>query len=160
MPTFSRTNKKTGHTLIGLVDTGATNNYISEENIDKNLLLKLKTPISVKTIHGISQILSFIRINIFSRDLTFFILKKTGKFDLILGMNGLRKINAILDLTSLQMTYAVHHQLLNFVINDEINPSIKQHINELIHKNNQTQTLPFNTNVKATIRTTSKRFIV
>lgn len=110
----------------------------------------------VTTIHGKSKITSFIRINIFSHDLTFYVLDDVGKFDLIFGMDGLRRINAKIDLTALKMEYLVKTQLIHYTISDEATEEEKSMIKELVEQNNTTEALPYNTKVIAEIRTTSK----
>lgn len=97
LPCFHRTDKRTGNKLIGLIDTGATNNYISKEHTKNGKIYKLKKSLFVKTIHGQSEISCYVRVNLFSHDLVFFVVNDIGKFDILLGFDGLRKINAIID---------------------------------------------------------------
>lgn len=161
MPCFQRSNKVTGHKLIGLIDSGETNNYISANNISNVKLISLSKPKFVKTIHGQSKISFYVKINVFKHDLRFFVLDEIGNFDLILGMDGLRRINAIIDLTSFKMTYSITPQLqtINYIIDDEANEQTKSTIAEFIRENNQTTLLPFNTNVIAEIRTNTNQLI-
>lgn len=102
---FQRTNLQTGQKLTALIDIGAKNNYISLQAATNAKQIPLSKATTVKTIHGISKITSYIQINIFSRDIKFLVLKDAGNFDLIFGMNGLEKINAILSFTTLEMSY-------------------------------------------------------
>lgn len=121
----------------------------------KTKKIPLQKAISVKTIHGVSQIISYVMINIFSRDLKFFIIEDTGNFDLIFGMDGLRKINAILDITAFKMSYTINTQLIHYTINDDTTDIERLKIDQLIQENNIQELLPFNTKVCATIRTTT-----
>lgn len=145
----------TGHKLKALIDTGATNNYISRQAATNTKQIPLSNSIIVKTIHGTSKIASYVMMNIFSRDLKFFVLEDIGKFDLIYGMDGLRKINAMLDLSAFTMTYTINTQLIHYTINDDTTDTERLAIDKLIQKNNQQELLPFITKVRATIRTTT-----
>lgn len=157
LPSFERVDQRSGKKLIGLVDTGATNNYITEENVKNANILNLKGPILVKTIHGQSRIFRYVRIQIFSHDLTFFVVDFLDKFDMILGFDGLRKINAVFDTMSLKLTYTIRNrvQSINYSLQTNVNQKIKSCIHNLIETNNNTPTLPFNTKVRGTIRTTT-----
>lgn len=145
----------TGHKFTALIDTGATNNYISLRTAINTEQIPLSKEASVKTIHGFSKIKSYIMVNIFSRDLKFFVLEDTGNFDLIFGMHGLRKINATLDLTAFTMSYTINIQLLHYTINDVATDMERLTIDRLIQDNNKQELSPFNTKVYATIRTTT-----
>lgn len=143
----------TGHKLIALIDTGATNNYISLQAATNTSQIPLSKPVVVKTIHGISQITSYIMINIFSQDLKFFVIQDAGNFDLIFGMDGLRKINAILDLSAFTMSYTINTQIIHYIINDNTTDMERLKIDQLIQENNGQELLPYNTKVCASIRT-------
>lgn len=82
-------------------------------------MIKLKSNKSVTTIHGISKISTCVKINIFSHDLTFYVLNDMGKFDLILGMDGLRKINAKIDLTAFKMEFLTKTQSIHYSIDND-----------------------------------------
>lgn len=138
-----------------MIDTGATNNYISSNGVKDGKLIKLKCGKSVKTIHGESKITSFVKINIFNHDLCFFVLDDIGKFDIILGMDGLRRINAKIDITAFKMDYTIKKQLLHYTIREEATEEEKSTIKDLIEENIMGDITPFNTNVIAEIRTTS-----
>lgn len=145
----------TGHKLMGLIDCCATNNYVCVGGIPNAKLIKLKNSKFVKTIHGKSEISTYVKINIFQHDLRFFVLDETGNFDLILGMDGLRKINATIDFTSFKMSYSIKSEMINFITDDEADEQTKSTIAKLINENIQTKFLPFNTNIIAEIRTTT-----
>lgn len=155
LPCFDRTNKQTGNKLIGLIDTGATNNYVSTNNTEKAKLIKLKNSIFIKTIHGYSEISHYVKINLFSYDLIFFVLDYIGNFDLILGMDGLRRIHAKIDLMSFKLSYKsiINIQTIHYSIQTNVREQIKNEIDRLILKNNNSPSLPYNTSVIAEIRT-------
>lgn len=155
LPCFERTNLQTGQKYMILIDTGATNNYISRQAVQGIKHTPVSPPIYVQTIHGKTPITSYIYINIFSRDIKFFILKHTGHFDLIFGMDGLRQINANLDLTALTMSYTVNTQLQHYTTNTDATDPERLAIDGLIRANNNQELLPFNTKVNAEIRTTT-----
>lgn len=71
-----------------------------------------------------------------------------------MGIDGLRRINADLKLTTLTMTYSKHHQLQYYTTTEGVTDEERLEIDQLINKNNHQKLLPFNTNVVATIRTT------
>lgn len=109
----------------------------------------------VKTIHGQSEISHYVNINVFSNVLKFFVIDFLGNFDSILGMDGLRKINAKLDLMSFELTYRkiCKDPFIHYTIQENIEENFKNVIDRLIMKYIDTPTLPFNTKVKAEIRT-------
>lgn len=158
LPCFDRVDQQSGKKLTGLVDTGATNNYITEENTRGGKIFHLKKPILVETIHGQSKIDRYVRINIFSHNLVFFIVEFLGKFDILLGFDGLRKINAVVDTMSLKLIYSIRNKIqsINYSLQNNVDQKIKHRIHHLMTENNNTPTLPFNTKVRATIRTTCK----
>lgn len=155
LPCFDRTDQLTGTKLITLIDTGATNNYILTKNVEHGKLIRLRKPLFVRTIHGRSEISYYVKVKIFSKVLNFFVIDSLGNFDSILGMHGLRKINAILDLMSFQLTYRkiCNDRFIHYTIQENIEQNFKNVIDRLIEKNNDSPTLPFNTEVRAEIRT-------
>lgn len=72
-----------------------------------------------------------------------------------MGFDGLRKINAVIDIMSLRLTYTIRNkiQFINYSLQTNANQKIKNRIHHLIEQNNNTPVLPFNTKVRATIRT-------
>lgn len=157
LPCFHRTDRLTGKKFIGLVDTGASNNYILSKHVGKANLFKLKRSLIVKTIHGNSEITHYIIVHLFDHYMKFFIIDFLGNFDILLGMDGLRKIHATLDLMSFKLTYKCNSktQMINFAINESVSNNIKSVIDKLIKVNNDTPTLSFNTIVRSKIRTTT-----
>lgn len=157
LPCFERTDRLTGKKLVSLIDTGASNNYILSKRVKHGQLIRLKNPLLVGTIHGKSEITHYVKVNLFSHSLRFFVMNYLGNFDLILGMDGLRRINAKLDLMSFELKYTsrIKSHEINFNIQENVDNDIKNMIAKMIEVNNDTPTLPFNTKVKATIRTTT-----
>lgn len=111
----------------------------------------------VKTIHGNSEITHYVKVNLLSHDLKFYVMDFLGKFDFILGMDGLRQIHGKIDLMALKLTYSNHiaKQNINYSIQTNVREEFKHQIAKLIETNNDKPTLPFNTNVVAEIRTTT-----
>lgn len=74
-----------------------------------------------------------------------------------MGSDGLRKINALIDMTAYKLTYTIRNkiQFINYSLQNNVSQKIKNFIHHLIENNNNTPVLPFNTKVKATIRTTT-----
>lgn len=156
LPCFDQTVRTTNKKLVNLVDTGAGKNYITEEQSKLGKLVKLKKPFFVKTIHG-TEIRNYVIINLFSHDLKCYILDFLGNFDLIIGMDGLRKINAQIDLMSFQFTYTprVKSESLHYTMQSNIDQNFQSKIAKLVEKNNDTPVLPFNTKIQAEIRTST-----
>lgn len=140
LPCFDRTDQQTGTKLVILVDSGATNNYVSQKNITHGKLIKLRNSVFVKTILGTTEITHFVKINLFGHDLRFYVVNYLGNFDLIFGMDGLRKINANIDLMSFKLTYSslIQNQMFNHIVEQNVNEEIKTRIDQLIEKNTDT----------------------
>lgn len=139
---------------MGLVDTGATKNYISKIDVLNGRPIKLSKSFLVKTLHGCSEVTHFVMVNLFSYDLKFFIVNNLGKFNFFLGMDGLNKIQAKLDLPSLKLIYSKKmSNHINYTIHSDVNQEVKNVIEKLVKANISSQSLPFNTKVEANIRT-------
>lgn len=67
--------------------------------------IALPEPCIIKTLHGNSVIRSKRIINLLGFDLTFFDIKELSDYDMILGEQGLRQINAVLDFSKHKMYY-------------------------------------------------------
>lgn len=102
---FERTDTITGDKLIGKIDTGIKNNYISRDRANNGTLIKLKKRFYFENIYGKILISHYVRVNLFSNNLVFCVVEYIENFDLILGMNGLRKMNAMLDLKSFRLNF-------------------------------------------------------
>lgn len=159
LPAFTTTDRQTKKQLTGLIDTGASNNYITLANAFHGKLLILQKPIFVKTIHGTSKINYYVKVRLFRSNLKFFVIEKLDKFDLIVGLDGLRQINAKIDLTSFILTFKVpivnEKQAMNYLIDENLESTYKDEIATLVKENTSSSTLPYNTSVKAEIRTIS-----
>lgn len=156
LPYLNRTDRQTGRKIRILIDTGATGNYCTK--LKNGNRLSLKNPVKIKTIHKSETIDSYYRINLLSEQHIFYEVNNLGSFDMILGMKGLRKINAKIDTKFFKLTYAkksretVEH--INYFVNEEIEDDFKNVIFRLMNKNNANEKIPYNTKVFATIRTT------
>lgn len=102
---FERHDMQTSKKLTGLIDIGTSNNYISRKNANHGQLIRLSKPIRITTRLGKLDVNHYVKINLFSHSLNFLIVDDLGDFDFSLGMNGLRKLNAKLDLMSFKLTY-------------------------------------------------------
>lgn len=76
---------------------------------------------------------------------------------MIFGIGGLRKINAKIDLKSFRMEYknkkVETREKINYVMNEEVEGDYRRVIDGLMKENCNSESIPFNTNVRATIRT-------
>lgn len=122
--------------------------------------IKLIGPIKVKTIHSEEGIEHCIRIELLSEQHIFYEVENLGKFDMIFGMGGSRRIDANIDTATFRLTYTrkKRHSIdpinINYITGENIESDYKNVIDELIRNNCGGDTLPYNTNVVATIRTT------
>lgn len=116
--------------------------------------------IGIRSIHNSEKISKYLRVNLLSEQHVCYEVSNLGEFDMILGMNGLRKINAILNTKTFELTYTKksHPTIdsVNFIMNEEIESDYKNVIDRLMKKNNANESLPFNTKVTAAIRTVDK----
>lgn len=144
---------QTGQKYMIRIDTGSTNNYINSKLVNDKHKIPIKSKFYEQTINGTTQVKFYVKINIFGKEIRFFTLDHTGKFDLIMGIEGLERIDATLHLTTLTMTYNVHHQLQYYTTTEGVTEEESLKIDQSISKNNHQEMLTFNTNVVATIRT-------
>lgn len=108
---FNRTNRQTNEKLLGLIDMRIRNNFISRKNVKHGKILKLKKPTFIETILGKFEIFNYVKVNIFSHDLNFLIVDSLEQFDIVLGFDGLSKINASMDLFSMKLTYSIKKEI-------------------------------------------------
>lgn len=80
-----------------LIDTGATLNYCTLNNFPTARRIKLDNPVRVKTIHNEEKIEYYIRAELLSEQHISYEVANLGRFDMILGMRGLRRLNANID---------------------------------------------------------------
>ncbi|MBN2235990.1 MAG: hypothetical protein JW729_00435, partial [Bacteroidales bacterium] len=104
----------------------------------------------------------YFRIKLLSHVLTFYEVKELEDFDMILGYEGLREMKAKLNFFTLELTYfepkkSLEQKIsykLNYSINESVKTEFSDKIEMLMSKNNCVEFLPYNTKIKATIRTT------
>lgn len=142
-----------------LVDSGATNNYIRNDlHIGERFWLNENK--IVKTLHGFSKTEYKQQICLLGHNLDFFEIDKLVDFDMILGEKGLRKMKAQINFFEYKLYYSIPSknqvtktQNLNFTIDDT---KYENEIKELMKRNETVyETLPFTTQIEATIRTTN-----
>lgn len=156
-------------TIKLLIDTGASKNYIKPISG-----LKHVTPVNksfiVKSIHGSNNINEKCIINIFGTNSSFFILPSLSTFDGIIGLDLLTQTSATLDFKHKEIRTNSGTEKLKFLRCENVSFTQVEDI-EAPHavldkfrrmmKNFQgvfadpKESLPFNTNIVATIRTTS-----
>lgn len=144
-----------GETVRILIDTGATLNYCTLKKFPTARRTKLDNPVRVETIHNEEQIEYCIRVELLSEQHIFHVVENLGKFDMIMGMGGLRKINANIDTSTFRLNYMKKKKLsvdpidINYITGNNIQSDYKNIIDELIRNNNNDGTLSYNTNVIA-----------
>lgn len=102
---FERHDRQTEKKLIGLIDLGLSNNFILKDKVKHGCPISLTKPIQVLTKFGKVDITHYVIVNLFSHPLKFLIIEDLGGFDLSLGMNGLRDLNAKIDFMSFELFY-------------------------------------------------------
>lgn len=102
---FERHDRLTGKKLTALIDIQTCNNYISKKDVKHIHPVRLSEPFQIETKRGKVDITHFVRVKLFTHWLRCFIIEDLGGFDFILGMDGLRKINARIDLKSFVLKY-------------------------------------------------------
>lgn len=154
MPYLIKTNRFNKKQVKILIDSGASKNYCAMGVIPTGRI-ELKTPAKVTSIHGSSQTDFYFRAKLFGNELVFYELMELDHCDLILGLEGLKAINAKIDFRDNILTYdKVKPKFrINFVINSEVKHDYKAKIISLINKCITNKNLPYNTQVEATIRT-------
>lgn len=143
-----------------LVDTGASNNFCNITKFPKAKQIKLNRLIHIKTIHGLERIQSYVRVQLLHEQHIFYIVSNLGAYDMVLGMHGLRKVNALIDTKSFTLTYTKRSHVtvenINYIVSEEIESDYRRIIDKIMSVNERDDYLPFNTNVVATIRTTNQ----
>lgn len=151
-----------------MIDTGAAKNYI--KNISHLKGIKpVERPFIVQSLHGSNQIELKCIINLFNQNTPFFILPQLSKFDGIIGCDFLHKIGAQLDLKKGIISYDGRDEKLFYLFcrnvnhisidNNSVPPDVRKQF-DLILGNRLTvfadpnESLPYNTKVVATIKTT------
>lgn len=102
---FERHDLQTGKKLIGLVDLMNEENYILSEMVKHGNKFKLKNSFFIETNQGKIEISHFVKVHLFSHSMRFFLADYLDGFDLTLGRNGLKIIDAKIDFFSLELIY-------------------------------------------------------
>lgn len=137
-----------------LIDTGATHNYINRK-CDSSEKIKIK-PIKIKTMHGYSMVDTKKVVRILKKNITFFELEDIQSFDMILGYEGLKVLNAEINFSNMTLTTissVESIQKINYIIGE--NNIYKADIDRLMKINNSIGPLPFTDTIEASIRTTN-----
>lgn len=150
-----------------LIDTGASRSYIKPLPELKGIKM-VKNSFSVKSIHGYTPIKHKCAVKIFGIETDFFILPDLTSFDGVIGLDVLNKIHASIDLKTNTITHDNGNEVILFINNNDINnlqlqtKSVPNHLQETFLKlicsvngvfADPNESLPYNTNVVATIRT-------
>lgn len=102
---FERHDKQTGKKVVGLIEIANLNNFITKSKVKHGVHIELVKPIEVQTKKGKVKITHYVLVNLFSHSLKFLIVEDLGDVDLTIGMNGLRQLNAKIDLMSFELLY-------------------------------------------------------
>lgn len=136
-----------------MIDSGATYNYIrAESNIGRSV--KLPAQCTIKTLHGHSIVRCKRIINLLGFDLTFFEIRELDEHDMILGEQGLKQMNAIINFSEYKIYYdnPKSHKI-NYTNGYQ---RYESEILKLMRENEAiSEKLPFTTTIMATIRTKS-----
>lgn len=108
---FERHDKQTGKKLMGFIDLGVSNNYIAKDKVKHGCHIELPSPIQVKAKNGKINVTHYVNVNLFTHCLKFLIIEDLGEFDLSLGFDGLRQMNAKIDLMSFELIYTDRNKI-------------------------------------------------
>ena len=152
-----------------LVNTTTSKNYIQPNKNIKNIF-KIEKPFMVHSIHSHTVVKQKCKINLFETTSDFYILPHLQTFDAIIGLDLLNAINAKIDLKNNCIQHDTGQEKLNFATCENVNfmniedisvfSNVKESFNNVIKKHikvfaDPNESLPFNTNIVATIRTTN-----
>lgn len=121
--------------------------------------IPIEKPCRIKTIHNQEEIKYYYRVNFLSEQHIFLEVEHLGEYDMILGIRGLRKVDAVIDTKSYKLTYTkkahetTEESFVNYIVNEEVEADFLGIVERLMKRNNANETLPYNTNIFATIRT-------
>lgn len=155
-----------GRTIRLLLDTGAAKNYICSLSVLKGITTVNKQ-FNVRSIHGKNQITHKCKILLFGVKTTFFLLPALKVFHAIVGFDFLRKVHSIINLRDDTITTDNGLEKLLFYTCSDVNSlwseidvplSIRDKFECLMARQKAVfsepdESLPFNTNIVATIRT-------
>ena len=153
-----------GRIIKLLVDSGASKNYIRPlEGVEK---VSVNNTFKVNSIHGSNIIESKCFLNIFGGHHCFFILPQLETFDGIIGLDLLLAVNAVINLKEAYIATTAGREYLKYFECKDVNIIIPDNLqdnqesllqvltqNEAVFADPE-ESLPFNTNVIASIRTT------
>ncbi len=149
------------------MDTGASKNYIKPLPEFKNVI-PASTPFLVKSLHGNSHVNKKYRIKLFGVWADFFILPNMATFDGIIGLDLLKRVNTQIDLSSGVIRHDFGNEKLlfhecvnvNFIDmrSEEIPSGVRNDFLKMMESRkrafaDQNESLQFNTNIVATIKT-------
>lgn len=159
-----------GQELKILIDTGTSKNYIKDLPFLKGVKTTNK-PFYVKSVNGKNLIQQFCKMSIFDHISPFYILPKLTSFDGIIGYDFLKEIRAKIDIEKNLLTYSGGYEHIQLVKFKELNNlsiekssvplEYRSSFDSLLSKHADSfatpnRSLPYNTSVKATIRTTTE----
>lgn len=140
-----------------LLDTGAASSYCTLDKFPEARVLGLDRAFNMRSVHSTDRITSYIRANLLTEQHILFVAPHLGQWDIILGMRSLRKMNAIINTKTYELTYTKKREptieSLNYLINENIESDYKNVVKRLMGENGGNEYLPYNTKVLATIRT-------
>lgn len=179
MPYVTKT-ASNGQKLKILIDTGTSKNYIKDLSFLKGVE-SIANPFFVKSINGKNLINKSCKISLLNHVSTFYLLPQLSSFDGIIGYDFLKGINAKIDIGKNVLTHHKGQELLQLANQTSVNTmsaktsisnslstknfqvpeKIQERFNHLISKLNDAfaspnRALPYNTSIKATIRTTNE----
>lgn len=155
-----------GRTIRLLLDTGASKNYISKIEELKDVI-PVNAEFNVRSIHGKNRITHKCELSLFGEVSSFFLLPSLRTFHAIVGFDFLRKIHSIINLRNDTITTDNGSEKLFFYKCSDVNSlwndidlpvTIKDKFKSLMSRqkgvfSEPDESLPFNTNIVATIRT-------
>lgn len=143
-----------------LVDCGASKNYCKPGTVPGKRI-KLNPPNILETIHDTSTIQYRVEGNFLGHPMSFYEVEQLKECQMIIGLQGLRMMNAKINFENDQITYdrvtikrkdkEIHK--MNYTINTNISEKYQKEVKEMISECIADTNLPYNTNVLATIRT-------
>lgn len=167
LPWVSRTIGDEKRIIKMLIDTGASKSYIRPFKVLKGIV-PLAKPFLVKSIHGETKVSEKCKVHLFGINSDFVILPTLINFDAIIGLDLLTQVNAIVDLKKGIVTHdfgiekllfteceniniiQIKHESVPLAVKDEFLKMIRKRSNAFADPN---ESLPYNTNIVATIRT-------
>lgn len=178
MPYVTKT-ASNGQKLKILIDTGTSKNYIKDLSFLKGVKLA-PDPFFVKSINGKNFINKFCKMSLLNHVSTFYLLPQLSSFDGIVGYDFLKEINAKIDIEKNLLIYPGGQENLQLATQKSVNTmsaqnliniplidnstipvEVRERFHSLISKHTDAfaspnRALPYNTSLKATIKTTNE----